>query len=285
MSFVRYPPGRANVWIPVGDARSAAAGLSLLTFSKPLPLLAQRTLHRAVRIAGPWLLPGRREKWEPPVDGWDALLAEVAEAVGRVDGVALYLRPQSTRPGAAALLLRDGRPVGFLKVREGLEREAGVLRLLDGGDGFRAPVVLGEGHSWLVMSAMEPVPARPARKVDVVDLTARIQRLLADLPKPPGTPGHWLPMHGDLTPWNLRRTRGRVPWLIDWEDAAWAPPGADEVYFRAAETTLFGVDPVPTGYAEAAAHWEAVISKRHDDLPLNGGMLAALEVLSRPPSR
>lgn len=285
MSFVRYPPGRANVWIPVGDARSAAAGLSLLTFSKPLPVLAQRTLHRAVLIAGPWLLPGRREEWEPPVDGWDALLAEVAEAVGRVDGVALYLRPQSTRTGAAALLLRDGRPVGFLKVREGLEREAGVLRLLDGGDGFRAPVVLGEGPSWLVMSAMEPVPARPARKVDVVDLTARIQRLLATLPKPPGTPGHWLPMHGDLTPWNLRRTRGRVPWLIDWEDAAWAPPGADEVYFRAAETTLFGVDPVPTGYAEAAAHWEAVISKRHDDLPLNGGMLAALEVLSRPPSR
>nr|WP_062338448.1 phosphotransferase [Herbidospora sakaeratensis] len=285
MSFVRYPPGRANVWIPVGDARSAAAGLSLLTFSKPLPLLAQRILHRSVLVAGPWLLPGRRERWQAPVERWDQILREVAEIVGPVDEVALYLRPQASRPGAAALLLQKGRPAGFLKVRDGLDHEAQVLRLLDGGDGFRAPVVLGQRPSWLLISAMEPVPARPFRGVDVVDLTGRIQRLLAKLPKPPGTPDHWLPMHGDLTPWNLRRTRGRTPWLIDWEDAAWAPPGADEVYYRAAETTLFGVDPVPTGYAEAAAHWEAVISRRSDDLPLNGGLLAALEVLSRPSSR
>ncbi len=147
MSFVRYPPGRANVWIPVRDARSAAAGLSLLTFSKPLPLLAQRTLHRAVLIAGPWLLPGRREKWQPPVDGWDAVL-ERGRRGGRPGRRGGALPAPAGDPDRAPrpCCSRNGRPVGFLKVREGLEREAQVLRLLAGGDGFRAPVVLGAGR-------------------------------------------------------------------------------------------------------------------------------------------
>ena len=46
-------------------------------------------------------------------------------------------------------------------------------------------------------------------------------------------------MHGDFTPWNLRQRRDGTLILVDWEDAAWAPPGADEVYY-AATAGVFG---------------------------------------------
>ncbi|GGS83124.1 hypothetical protein GCM10010156_47250 [Planobispora rosea] len=291
---MRYPPGRGNVWIPVGDARSAAAGLSLLTFSRPLPLAAQRLLHTAALRVGPWVLPGRREPWSPPVAEhlWSAVLEQATAVAGPADGCAVYLRPQASRTGAAVLLLRAGRPVGFLKIREDadeLDREAAVLELLDGGcgTGCRVPEMLGRGTaaglSWMMISPMEPVPARPARDVRIDELTARIRERLADLPRPRDVPAHWEPMHGDLTPWNLRRTRGKVPWLIDWEDTGYGPPGADEVYYLATRAAVYGGTVAATGYGEAAAHWHAVVTRRRaDDEELSERLLRALAVLGRP---
>ncbi|MFD1936960.1 phosphotransferase [Nonomuraea mangrovi] len=285
--FVRYPPGRGNVWIPLTDARSAAAGLSLLTFSKPLPLAAQRLLHTATRLVGPWVLPGRRERWE--AGSWAPVLERVQKTVGSFDGHAVYLRPQVSREGAAFLLLRSGRPVAFLKIRAaaaGLERESEVLRLLERGrgSGFRVPELLGhgeeEGLTWLAMSPMEPVPCRPARNVPVAELAGRVTGLLASLRRPDGVAAHWTPMHGDLTPWNLRLTTGPVPWLIDWEDAGYGPPGADEVYYLATRAAVFGGPVAPTGHAEAARYWHAVVTaRRADDHALAGRLLAALDRL------
>jgi thiamine kinase-like enzyme len=38
-------------------------------------------------------------------------------------------------------------------------------------------------------------------------------------------------VHGDLTPWNLRRTpRGLV--LFDWESTGWGEPGSDLALYR-----------------------------------------------------
>jgi hypothetical protein len=45
-------------------------------------------------------------------------------------------------------------------------------------------------------------------------------------------------MHGDFTPWNLRQLRGGALVLVDWENAGWAPPGADEVFYRATWAAL-----------------------------------------------
>ncbi len=63
-------------------------------------------------------------------------------------------------------------------------------------------------------------------------------------------------MHGDFTPWNLR-SAGRGPLsLVDWEDAGWGPPHADEVLYRAVSAALGGGQPVgevPAG--EAADFW------------------------------
>ena len=44
-------------------------------------------------------------------------------------------------------------------------------------------------------------------------------------------------MHGDLTPWNLRRERERLV-LIDWERAGWGPVGADQTLYWASAQAL-----------------------------------------------
>ncbi|MDH2428937.1 phosphotransferase [Sphaerisporangium sp. TRM90804] len=291
--YLAYPPGRGNVLIPAGDRRSAAAGLSLVTLSKPLPLAAQLVLHAATRALGPRVLPGRRREWRPPVEegAWAAISARVAALTGPFDGTAGYLRPQASRAGGAALLLlRAGRPIGFLKVRESpaeLEREAAALAAFEPGDdvGFRVPGVLGSGSVgqlwWLLLSPMEPVPARPVREVAVERLAANIgSRLARRLARPPGVPEHWQPMHGDLTPWNLRHTRGRVPWLIDWEDAGYAPPHADEVYYLATRLAVYGGRPPARAYGEAAGYWHERVSRRaSEDRELTRRLLAALAAL------
>ncbi|WP_375485186.1 phosphotransferase family protein [uncultured Jatrophihabitans sp.] len=100
----------------------------------------------------------------------------------------------------------------------------------------------------------------------------------AVVPRPPGVPEHWVPSHGDLNPWNLRRAR-TGDWLIDWEDAGWAPPGTDEVYFSATSATLRrgAVQPLPIApeHREAAARLAAWVAAR----PVRDRIGAQLQIL------
>ncbi|WP_449062603.1 hypothetical protein [Planomonospora algeriensis] len=49
---------------------------------------------------------------------------------------------------------------------------------------------------------------------------------------------------------------------------------------------MHGGTPPATGYGEAAEHWRAVVSRRgDDDAELSRRLLAALDVLGRPPGR
>jgi glycosyltransferase involved in cell wall biosynthesis len=86
-------------------------------------------------------------------------------------------------------------------------------------------------------------------------------------------------MHGDFAPWNLRETsRGRF--LIDWEDCGWGPPGADEVFYRAAQTALGLGDATASPHAEAIEYWKSKIADRRDgarDARLAAGMNEALD--------
>jgi hypothetical protein len=57
-------------------------------------------------------------------------------------------------------------------------------------------------------------------------------------------------------------------WLIDWEDARFAPPGADEVYFALTRAALGGKSwlKVAGHHAEARQYWIAALTTRlHDD--------------------
>lgn len=69
-------------------------------------------------------------------------------------------------------------------------------------------------------------------------------------------------MHGDFTPWNLRRLANGDLALLDWEGAGWGPPGADEVLYRAAATAVLGAPPVRVEAPEAIRFWRERLERR-----------------------
>jgi hypothetical protein len=293
--LIRPRVGTRNVLIPTGSRRGALAGIALITRSKPAALAAQWGLYAAVAVLGPRIVPGDRVRWVPP--GGSARWRALAARVGPFDDLALYERPQASRTGLAAVLLRAGRPVGFLKLREDpaeLDREHLAMVALTRArpETFRLPRVLDRGETadwhWLVMEAMPPRPAAPARRVPLSRMVADIQRCLEPLLPPQDVPAHWRPMHGDLTPWNLRRCGRGLPWLIDWEDATWAPPGADQVYYAATSAAALGrrpVSPPEPGHVEAAEFWlERLAARSGDDhdAPLTARLAAELRLMISP---
>ena len=91
----------------------------------------------------------------------------------------------------------------------------------------------------------------------------------------------WSPIHGDLTPWNLRTTETSGTWLLDWEWAKWGPPHADVLRFAVTYCSLSMTDPVeiatwidtsvdidPQAMAAAAAFWlEQTMYRDFGDTP------------------
>jgi thiamine kinase-like enzyme len=73
---------------------------------------------------------------------------------------------------------------------------------------------------------------RPAIGETLRSFQADLGDRLQSLPRRPGELGDELvPVHGDLAPWNLRRTsRGLA--LFDWEAAGWGHSGADLAHYR-----------------------------------------------------
>ncbi|MEU5880184.1 phosphotransferase [Spirillospora sp. NPDC047279] len=281
--------------VPTSSRRAALAGIALLTRSRPAALACQWLLYGAVAAAGPRIIPGSRVAWTPP--GGTARWGELAARLGPFDEMAVYERPQASRSGVAAVLLRGGRPAGFLKLRDDpaeLDREERALAAFPDGlaDGFRVPRVLDRGAAagwhWMVIEAMPPRPARPPHRPRIEAIAGHLQRRLAAvLPRPAGTPPHWRPMHGDLTVWNLRKCGRGVPWLIDWEDAAWAPPGADLVYHAATTAAVHGSSPETAGPAEAVEFWLRRVARRSDaddDASFNARLAEALRAMTRPSS-
>ena len=262
-----FPPGWGHLKIPTSSRAAALAGLALYAPCKRRAIWAQRAAWLGVRLVGPAFLPGQSREWRPPLDpdGWDALLETLCSTTGKFDAIAGYQRLQVSRPGFALLLLRRGSPIAFVKLRQGPDApflnearaQAEVWRFGPRSFSVPKPLGVGEASGWhyFAVGALPPRLHRPPHNPPLNAIVAEITQALAGLPMIPDTPAHWRPMHGDFTPWNLRSV-GKGLCLIDWEDAAWAPPGADEVLYRASQAALRGrsVDfPAPP---ETVLFWE-----------------------------
>lgn len=273
--FVRFPPGRGNVFVPVEGRPDTLAGLSLYAGCRRHVLLGQRLAGFAVAAAGSRALPGARLEWRPPMphEQWEDLLATWRGKLGAFERFALIVRRQHSRSGFGLLLLHAGSPVAFVKVRDDarpLTQEAQALTLLQDRPvkAMEAPAPLGLATSgeltWLATSPMTSRPHRPEPHAPIMAVLAEVQDRLSALPRPADTPPHWEPMHGDLTPWNLRWSTGRR-WLLDWEDAGYGPPGADELYYRLTCASV-GVPTVPatTPSDEAVHFWLSAVDERRE---------------------
>ena len=136
---------------------------------------------------------------------------------------------------------------------------------------------------------MSQRPHGPVADIDVELLEEISALVVAVVPRPDGVPEHWRGSHGDLTPWNLRRARG-ARWLIDWEDAGYAPPWTDHVYFQATTAALRRDAAalrltLPASYREAVDFVVAGLRPREHDDPADRELRRLLEQLlerSRP---
>jgi hypothetical protein len=208
-----------------------------------------------------------------PEEVWTALSEEWMAVVGGFDTIAAYRPRQRSRSGHGILLIRDGAPQAFVKLRTGAtadltgEHEALARVSTVGVSGFRCPrpLRLGRYDEWgyLAMSALPPVLGRVPADPPLGALTEEISNALGDLPGGETVPGHWRPMHGDFTPWNLRSSPGGQLTLVDWEEVGWGPPGADEVLYRAVSGAL-ARRPVTglAGAVEAVDFWTERVADR-----------------------
>ena len=260
-----FPPGWNHLSIPVSSKEAALAGIAMYTASRVRGVAVQRLAWHATKMFGPGVLPGRGRRWAPPFapGEWLALLEEWKIQLGGFDDFAAYRPRQAERMGAALLLLHRGDPVAFVKVgqdQKGLNVERAALEAVAafGPKTFAAPEVLGsDSVGSLHYLALSPMPRRihtAPNNPNLSAITAEIEAGLETLPRPDGTPDHWLPMHGDLTPWNLRQSGDRML-LIDWEEAGWGPPGADLILFGAARRALGGQHPEHRCSADAVQFW------------------------------
>lgn len=271
--YKSFPPKVGYLRIPLSSRGAALAGLSVYPACRPRALWAMRALREAVHVFGPRVLPGPAIDWTPPMEPelWAKLCDCWRSELGEFDTMAVYHR--EFRAGFALLLIHRGRPVSFLKARRTAVEHLEEIRALEavsrfGPQAFSAPALraVGTVNGWAYF-AMSPfptefytVPRAPRLHLIVNDIRAA----LSDLPRPPGTPDSWTPMHGDLTPWNLRQGRDGRLYLFDWERAGWGPPGADEVLYRAASEALGLNDCKPPDAPEAIRYWMESVRGRMD---------------------
>ncbi len=182
--------------------------------------------------------------------------------------------------------------MSFVKLRPGADSVRAEQLVLDGialtpDAPVSVPAVLAAGEvddwGWLALAPLPGRLRRPRWDLDVPALVATLQPAMARaLTHPRGTPDSWTPMHGDLTPWNVRRDRRGRTWVYDWEDAGWGPPMADDVYYRAARAVLHRGD-AGTACPEAVDHWMAVVARRPsgDDARFNRALLSVLRAMRR----
>lgn len=196
---------------------------------------------RPWRAVSPWPWPDIT-----PAQLSTQLSTDLSAAHANIRFLAAAAPRQEGRQRLSILAESDGTPVVVKLGRpdDGLEREAEVLTLLtaDPLPGIATPTVIASGDlngdvAYLITRALGLDGQRPAIDEALVTFERDLADRLRSLPRPHGIDPAFVPVHGDLAPWNLRRTaRGLA--LFDWEAARWGPAGSDVEHYREACDTV-----------------------------------------------
>jgi len=170
----RFPPGRGNLLIPTSTRAATLAGIAMYSPSTRRGFLVQRAAWYSVGLFGSKGLPGNSNA-APPLapEVWDELHAALLAEAGPYDDWAAHRPPDPHREGLGILLLQEGRPVAFVKVRrerncEKLRREFEALGLVREANphsfGFTEPLFEGTVAGRLY-AGFAPLPAFIGRRL------------------------------------------------------------------------------------------------------------------------
>ncbi|MGI9645942.1 MAG: phosphotransferase [Ilumatobacteraceae bacterium] len=250
MTPLRRVPGSPRALVHRAAGRRALRTRSLAGAADWRRAVADRLAFASVAIAGPAALPASNG-WDWPRVGTDELAHALRRDLPGLTLVGAVLPRQPGRHRLSLLCHAAGNPLvvklgddeqAFLAEHRALE-----LLVADPLPGIATPRTLGSGRlatteladpiTWHATSALGLGAQRPAIDEPLHTFESDLGSRLAGLPRPPSTPDDAVPVHGDLTPWNLRRTsRGLA--LFDWESAGWGPPGSDLATYRAASAEV-----------------------------------------------
>jgi hypothetical protein len=160
----------------------------------------------------------------------------------RIDAAAIPRQPDRDRLSLLCHMPRQSSEldvvVKLTRAADGLDNEARALSLLTERPlpAIATPTVLAAGQldgdiAFLATDAVGLDRQRPAIDEPMRSFERDLAERLGSLPRPSGTADDAVPVHGDLAPWNLRRT-GRGLVLFDWEEAGWGTPGSDLEFYR-----------------------------------------------------
>ncbi len=223
--FRRYPPGLGHVLIPTRPRSAGVHASSLYAATRFRAVAGHRVGRLLIAVAGTgWLPRASLEQEGVSEEQLAELLGTLRKHGVGIDALGIYTRTQAARNGFTFVTIGEDGPTSFVRVGEPstIETECRSLTLLEKASpkSFQCPSVLDRGaFGSLEYSAQSVVLRglhRPPRDPPIDAITAEIQSALAELPRPADVADHWVPIHGDFTPWNLRQ-RGTSLSLIDWE--------------------------------------------------------------------
>lgn len=247
--LIGFPPGRRFILLPRTPVRAALGGLALYDGTELHQRLVLRAGRALLRCGLGRIAPASNSLGWPEPEWLRTWVRECAEpVVGPVSGVALrpVKHPPNPPPRVAALLFdREGRGMCFAKLTWPGEPESftdavipAVRRLgAHRSDVFSVPRLLASGtHDSCVYLLQEVLPQGVHRRLPddpdrVAAIVDAIQQRLGFLSRTTDIPHHFVPVHGSLTPLNLRVGADGDTWLLDWDRAGFGPPLTDELHY------------------------------------------------------